>query len=63
MVWGKSPRQLPWFLEQADQAAISDNSGAVPRLVGRKQDGAIVVDPGAAAALREALNLVGGARA
>ena len=59
--WVKSLRQLPWFLEQADQAVIFDNSGPVPHLIGRKQDDAIVIDPQAPTALREALNLVGGA--
>ena len=31
--------QLGWFLAQADAAWIFDNSGAEPRLVGRKQGG------------------------
>jgi predicted ABC-type ATPase len=55
--WKRSLAQLPWFLDQADQAALFDNSGAVPRLIGRKQDGTILVDPDAPAALREALGL------
>lgn len=55
--WQKSLAQLPWFLEQADQAAIFDNSGAVPRLVGRKQNGKIIIDPDAPVPLREALGL------
>jgi predicted ABC-type ATPase len=55
--WTKSLRQLPWFLDQADQAAIFDNSGAVPKLIGRKQQGQIVVDRDAPLALREALGL------
>jgi predicted ABC-type ATPase len=59
--WTKSLGQLPWYLEQADQAAIFDNSGAIPQLIGRKQRGVIVVDPQAPRALREVLNLVGGA--
>lgn len=59
--WGKSLRQLPWFLDQADEAAIFDNSGAVPQLVGHKQDGVIAIDPDASRALREALDLIGGA--
>lgn len=59
--WGKSLRQLPWFLDQADEAAIVDNSGAVPQLIGHKQNGVIAIDPGAPRALREALNLIGGA--
>jgi predicted ABC-type ATPase len=59
--WAKSLTQLPWFLEQADQAAIFDNSGAVPKLIGRKQEGVIVIDPQAPEALLVALNLVDGA--
>jgi predicted ABC-type ATPase len=55
---GKSLGQLPWFLQQADQAAIFDNSGAVPRLVGRKREGAILIDPDAPAVLRGALGLL-----
>jgi hypothetical protein len=35
-----------------------DNSGARPRLIGKKQDGTVTVDPAAPAALREALGLV-----
>jgi predicted ABC-type ATPase len=57
--WTKSPGQLPWYLEQADQAALFDNSGAVPQLIGRKQRGVIVIDPRAPRALREVLDLVG----
>jgi predicted ABC-type ATPase len=57
--WMKSLGQLPWFWDQADQAAIYDNSGAVPRLVGRKQRGAIAIDPQAPGALRKALDLTG----
>jgi predicted ABC-type ATPase len=55
--WRRSLQQLPWFLERADQAAIYDNSGAVPQLVGRKERGQIVVDPQAPVALREALKV------
>jgi predicted ABC-type ATPase len=59
--WTKSLGQLPWYLNQADQAAIFDNSGARPQLVGRKQRGVIVIDPAAPSALREVLRLAGGA--
>jgi predicted ABC-type ATPase len=58
--WTKSLQQLPWFLEQADQAAIFDNSGSVPQLVGQKQRGKIAIDLRAPAALREVLNLSSG---
>lgn len=53
--WFKSLRQLPWFLEQADRAWVFDNSGAVPRQIGLKHDGSLIVDPSAPAALREAI--------
>lgn len=56
--WTRSLGQLPWFLEHADQAAIFDNSGAGPRLIGRKQDGKTIIDPDAPAALRETLTLI-----
>lgn len=55
--WARSLAQLPWFLDQADQAAIFDNSSAVPRLVGRKQDDKVAVDIDAPIALRQALGL------
>jgi predicted ABC-type ATPase len=43
----KSLKQLPWLLEQADQAWLFDNSGASPRLMGEKSKGVIVLDPSA----------------
>ncbi len=55
--WMRSLDQLPWFLDQADQAAMFDNSGAVPRLIGRKQQGSTIIDPDAPLALRQALGL------
>lgn len=55
--WGRSLAQLPWFLEQADEAAIFDNSGALPLLVGRKQGARILIDAGATRALHDALNV------
>ncbi len=51
----RSLAQMPWFLEQADQAWIYDNSGAVPRLVGTKVGGAVTIDASAPIAVREAL--------
>ncbi len=56
--WTRSLEQLPWFLEQADQAALFDNSGARPQLIGRKQAGRVLIDPDAPLALRQALDLV-----
>lgn len=55
--WSRSLAQFPWFLQQADQAAVFDNSGAIPRLVGRKQGGQVLIDPDAPVALREALGM------
>jgi predicted ABC-type ATPase len=55
--WSRSLAQLPWFLEQADKAAIFDNSGAVPQLIGQKQGGKTLIDPGAPGALHEALGI------
>jgi predicted ABC-type ATPase len=51
----RSFRQLPWFLSQADFALIYDNSGAVPRPVGRKQNDVIEIDPSAPAPIKEAV--------
>ncbi|MFN3349771.1 hypothetical protein [Pseudorhodoplanes sp.] len=53
----KSLEQLPWFLDQADQAAIFDNSGSVPHLIGHKLQGKISIDPDAPLALRRVLGL------
>jgi predicted ABC-type ATPase len=43
----RSLQQLPWFLNEADEALILDNSDASPRLIGRKRDGIITLDPDA----------------
>jgi len=59
--WFKSLRQLPWFLQQADQAWIFDNSGAAPRQIGLKQGSDIIIDPSAPAALREVIETLRGA--
>jgi predicted ABC-type ATPase len=45
--YARSLDQLPWFLEQADQASVFDNSGAEPRLIVQKKDGVITSDPDA----------------
>jgi predicted ABC-type ATPase len=45
--YGRSLDQLSWFLEQADQAAIYDNSESTPKLIGSKKKGRIILDPGA----------------
>jgi predicted ABC-type ATPase len=41
----RSLRQLPWFLAQADQAFIYDNSGSNPQLIARKAGDVITRDP------------------
>ena len=43
----RSLEQLPWFLEQADQAWIFDNSGANLRLIGEKRAGVVTLDENA----------------
>ncbi|HWE77490.1 MAG TPA: hypothetical protein VG270_03115 [Pseudolabrys sp.] len=55
--WGRSLEQLPWFLDEADQAALYDNSGTSPRLIGRKEADQVDIDPSAPAALWPALGL------
>jgi predicted ABC-type ATPase len=57
--WAKSLAQLPWFLDQAEWAAIYDNSTDKPRRVAVKKDGTIYLDPTAPAAIRTAVELVG----
>jgi predicted ABC-type ATPase len=58
--WSRSLAQLPWFLEQADDAAIFDNSGSRPQLVGKKQHNTVMIDPNAPVALRKVLGLLSG---
>jgi predicted ABC-type ATPase len=53
--YSRSLEQLPWFLEQADQANIYDNSGATPRLIAVKKEGTITVDPEAMQAIVDAV--------
>lgn len=53
--YSRSLEQLPWFLEQADQANIYDNSGATPRLIAVKKGGTITVDPDAMPAIANAV--------
>jgi predicted ABC-type ATPase len=59
--WAKSLAQLPWFLDQADWAAIYDNSAERPRRVGLKRDGTIYLDPAAPTAIRTAIESMGAA--
>jgi predicted ABC-type ATPase len=50
----RSLAQLPWFLEQADQAWIFDNSSAVPKLIGQKRAGVITLEPQASPEIADA---------
>jgi predicted ABC-type ATPase len=43
--YARSLEQLPWFLEQADEASLFDNSGSEPRPIGQKKAGFITLDP------------------
>ncbi|MFU0506278.1 zeta toxin family protein [Pseudaminobacter sp. NGMCC 1.201702] len=54
----KSLAQMPWFLEQADQAWLFDNSGATPQLIGKKLEGIISIDQGATPALVAAIETI-----
>lgn len=49
----RSLEQLPWFLAQADEAWLWDNSGATIRSIGEKVDGTIRVDQKAMKAIVE----------
>ncbi|WP_205598281.1 AAA family ATPase [Caulobacter sp. 17J65-9] len=40
----RSLEQLPWFLAEADQAWVFDNSSASPRLIASKEDGVVTLD-------------------
>ena len=42
--YARSLAQLPWFLDQADEAWLYDNSDTSPRLIGRKHAGVITLD-------------------
>lgn len=52
----RSLRQLPWFLAQADEALLYDNSGAQPRLVGKKTANFTRLDEAAPLSLKRALD-------
>lgn len=58
--YGRSLRQLPWFLDEADQAHIFDNSGAAPKLIGEKKDGAIELDKDALPVILKAVQTISG---
>lgn len=54
----RSLDQMPWFLEQADEAWLFDNSGASPKLVGTKARGVVTLDGGALPILVEAVRRI-----
>jgi predicted ABC-type ATPase len=56
---GKSLGQLPWFLEQADEAWLFDNSDDRPRLIGTKSKGKIKLTPSALPEIKNAVDSVG----
>lgn len=50
----RSLGELPWFLAQADDAWLWDNSGATLRAIGRKQRGILTLDERAMTPIRDA---------
>jgi predicted ABC-type ATPase len=42
--YARSLAQLPWFLDQADEAWLFDNSDTSPRLIGRKHAGVVTLN-------------------
>lgn len=56
--WQRSLNQLPWFLDQADWALLFDNSENL-RLIGRKADGTVTLDPSAPDAIKNVIAKIG----
>ena len=56
--YARSLDQLPWFLDQADQAWLFDNSGAAPRLIGEKRERVIRLDATALPAVVDAVGKI-----
>jgi len=54
----RSLEQMPWFLDQADEAGLYDNSGATPQLVGKKIGGVITLDPSVPTDLKAAIRTI-----
>jgi predicted ABC-type ATPase len=54
--WKRSLEQLPWFLDQADWALLFDNSEEL-RLIGRKADGVVSLDPAAPDVIHDAVRI------
>lgn len=53
--YARSLEQMPWFLDQADQAWLFDNSGAQPKLIGTKEAGVLTLARDALPALVDAI--------
>ena len=56
--WKRSLDQLPWFLDHADRALLLDNSDEL-RLVGRKSNGIVELDPSAPEVIKAAVAKLG----
>jgi predicted ABC-type ATPase len=54
--WKRSLDQLPWFLDQADWALLFDNSEEL-RLIGRKAEGVVSLDPAAPDVIHDAVRI------
>ena len=54
----RSIQQFPWFLDNADRAWVYDNSDIEPKLIARKQDGRISVEPDALEVVRNAVQTI-----
>jgi predicted ABC-type ATPase len=55
----RSLRQLPWFLAQADDAWLFDNSGDRPQLIGTKSKGKVKLKARALPEIKKAARLAG----
>jgi predicted ABC-type ATPase len=55
----RSLRQLPWFLAQADEAWLFDNSGERPQLIGTKSKGKVKLKASALPEIKKAPRLAG----
>ena len=55
----RSLAQLPWFLTQADDAWLFDNSGASPQLIGTKSKGKVKLTSAALPEIKEVASLMG----
>jgi predicted ABC-type ATPase len=56
--YSRSLQQFPWFLDQADEAWIYDNSGDSPRRIGVKRDGLIQLSHEALPIVRAAVDSI-----